>query len=159
MAGVAFSRIKPPQWQIALIVITILPGILDGIRLHPYEYIYYNRFVGGVRGAQNRFELDYWGISYREAADYVNGIAPPNASVWVEGPAHLFDTFARKDLKVRDAFDPTLLGNNYFAVALTRYNLDQIISQNTKTIYTVTCNGVPLTVIKQSEGTESDDSN
>lgn len=159
MAGVAFSRVKGTHWQLALIALAILPGIVDGIRLHPYEYIYYNRFIGGVRGAQDRFELDYWGISYRAAAEYVNNIAPANAPVWVEGPAHLFDSFARKDLKVLDAFDPAILGNSYYAVALTRYNLDQVISQNTKTIYTITCNGVPLTVIKQSKGMVSDDSN
>jgi hypothetical protein len=32
-------------------------------RLHPYEYVYYNALVGGVRGAVGRFELDYWGVS------------------------------------------------------------------------------------------------
>ena len=159
MAGVAFSRIKGTQWQLALIALAILPGIVSGIRLHPYEYIYYNQFVGGVTGAQDRFELDYWGTSYRAAAEYVNSVAPANSPVWVEGPAHLFDRFARKDLKVLDAFDPALRGKSYFAVALTRYNLDQVISQNTKTIYTVTCDGVPLTVIKQSESVVSDDSN
>lgn len=37
--------------------------------LHPDEYIYYNRLVGGVKGAENRFELDYWGNSYHEAVD------------------------------------------------------------------------------------------
>lgn len=37
--------------------------------LHPHEYVYYNRLVGGVRGAEDRFELDYWGNSYREAAE------------------------------------------------------------------------------------------
>jgi hypothetical protein len=47
MTGIAFSRIKQSKWQIMLIVLAILPGIMEGIRLHPYEYIYYNRFVGG----------------------------------------------------------------------------------------------------------------
>jgi hypothetical protein len=37
--------------------------------LHPDQYVYYNTLVGGVQGAQNRFELDYWGNSYREAVD------------------------------------------------------------------------------------------
>jgi len=43
--------------------------------LHPDEYVYYNQLAGGVQGAQNRFELDYWGNALREAtlklADYV----------------------------------------------------------------------------------------
>jgi len=44
-------------------------------RLHPYEYIYVNRSVGGVTGAYGQYELDYWGTSFKEAAgqlqDYV----------------------------------------------------------------------------------------
>lgn len=29
-------------------------------RLHPYEYLYYNALVGGLRGADGRYALDYW---------------------------------------------------------------------------------------------------
>lgn len=36
------------------------------IGLHPDEYVYYNALAGGVDGAAGRFELDYWGNSYRE---------------------------------------------------------------------------------------------
>jgi Dolichyl-phosphate-mannose-protein mannosyltransferase len=39
------------------------------VSLHPDEYIYYNQLTGGVKGAQGRFELDYWGNSYREAVN------------------------------------------------------------------------------------------
>ncbi len=34
--------------------------IVDMIRLHPHEYIYYNALVGGPKGAFRRYELDYW---------------------------------------------------------------------------------------------------
>lgn len=37
-------------------------------RLHPYEYIYVNSFAGGVQGAFGRYETDYWGASFKEAA-------------------------------------------------------------------------------------------
>ncbi|MEW5693787.1 MAG: glycosyltransferase family 39 protein [Candidatus Hydrogenedentota bacterium] len=37
------------------------------IRLHPYQYVYYNNFFGGLKAAVDKFELDYWGTSYREA--------------------------------------------------------------------------------------------
>lgn len=37
------------------------------LRLHPYEYSYYNQFIGGIRGAYSRgFETDYWVTSYKE---------------------------------------------------------------------------------------------
>ena len=35
--------------------------------LHPDQYVYYNGFVGGVAGAENRFKLDYWANSFAEA--------------------------------------------------------------------------------------------
>ena len=37
------------------------------IRLHPYQYIYYNGLVGGIRGAQGRYELDYYCHTYAGA--------------------------------------------------------------------------------------------
>lgn len=39
------------------------------IQLHPYQYISINRFAGGVAGAYSRYELDYWGSSFKEAAE------------------------------------------------------------------------------------------
>lgn len=38
------------------------------VQLHPYEYIYMNRFTGGVQGAFGRYETEYWGSSFKEAA-------------------------------------------------------------------------------------------
>ncbi len=37
-------------------------------QLHPYEYLSYNSIKGGIKGAVNRFELDYWGTTLRESA-------------------------------------------------------------------------------------------
>jgi len=151
MVGVALSTIKQPKWQVALIMLVILPGVVDGIRLHPYEYIYYNRFVGGVHGAQDRFELDYWATSYRETAEYVNSIARPNSYVWVEGPAHIFNVYAREDLKVLDAFNPDLLTGEYYVVAPSRYGLDKLIAPDAEIINTITCDGASLAAIKKVE--------
>jgi len=35
--------------------------------LHPDEYVYYNGFIGGVKGAEHLFKTDYWANSYAEA--------------------------------------------------------------------------------------------
>jgi hypothetical protein len=37
------------------------------IRLHPYEYLFYNSVVGGLEGASRRYDLDYWFGSMPEA--------------------------------------------------------------------------------------------
>lgn len=46
----------------------VVPHIAGMARLHPYQYAFYNALVGGTGGAQGRFELEYWGTAYREAA-------------------------------------------------------------------------------------------
>ena len=68
MAGIVFERISSRFGRQRSSCSASLPGIIAGLQLHPYEYIYYNRFIGGEAGAFRRFELDYWGTSYREAA-------------------------------------------------------------------------------------------
>jgi len=42
--------------------------VSDMIRLHPYEYTYFNRLAGGVTGARSRYMLDYWGLSFKQAS-------------------------------------------------------------------------------------------
>jgi len=37
--------------------------------LFPNEYVYYNSWAGGLKGAQQRYELDYWGMSLQEATE------------------------------------------------------------------------------------------
>lgn len=42
-------------------------GVL--IRLHPYEYLFYNPLVGGLQGAAGRYVTDYWVNIMPEAVD------------------------------------------------------------------------------------------
>jgi hypothetical protein len=75
MAGVSLDRLwrgmlqTAKLWRIAagLLLITYLATHIAAMaRLHPYEYVAYNRVVGGVAGAARLFELDYWSTSLRE---------------------------------------------------------------------------------------------
>jgi 4-amino-4-deoxy-L-arabinose transferase-like glycosyltransferase len=50
------------------IIAGMVPPVVDMIRLHPYEYTYYNRLAGGVAGARPRYMLDYWGLSLTQAS-------------------------------------------------------------------------------------------
>jgi hypothetical protein len=45
--------------------------VVDLVRLHPYEYVYFNRISGGLRAAAGRYELDYWGVSYKDGLAWV----------------------------------------------------------------------------------------
>ena len=62
-----------PPWArgaFAAVVLTYLGWHAGFMReLHPNQYVYYNQLVGGVDGAEDRYELDFWGNSYHEAVD------------------------------------------------------------------------------------------
>jgi 4-amino-4-deoxy-L-arabinose transferase-like glycosyltransferase len=53
----------------AVIAAGLLLPIIDMIRLHPYEYTHFNKIAGGVRAADERYMLDYWGLAFKQAAD------------------------------------------------------------------------------------------
>lgn len=103
-AGIAleevFFRVRRTLLRVVLLAAVILPGLYGDIRLHPYQYIYYNSVVGGVPGASGKFASDYWATSYREAAEYINQVAPAQAAVAVAEPVRVFKDYARRDLRI-----------------------------------------------------------
>ncbi len=47
------------------------------IQTHPYEQLYFNRLAGGnLADLKSRYELDYWGLSYRQGLEYVSRTDP-----------------------------------------------------------------------------------
>jgi hypothetical protein len=62
--------------------------VVEMARLHPYEYVFFNHVGGGVRGAQTRFMLDYWGLAFKEAGAKLRetlkarGETPPAGGKW-----------------------------------------------------------------------------
>jgi hypothetical protein len=52
----------------AVLVFGLALPVVDMIRLHPYEYTYFNRLAGGVAAARDRYMLDYWGVSLKQAS-------------------------------------------------------------------------------------------
>jgi 4-amino-4-deoxy-L-arabinose transferase-like glycosyltransferase len=56
---------------LALASFTSLAAV-DAVQLHPYQYAYFNRLLaGGLAGAADRFDTDYWGASYKEATEWL----------------------------------------------------------------------------------------
>lgn len=46
------------------------------VALHPYEALYFNALTGGGEGAEGRYELDYWGVSYPAGLRFLLDEAP-----------------------------------------------------------------------------------
>jgi len=148
MTGLAFDQIRKPVLQAILIALVVFPGLFASVRLHPYEYVYYNQFIGGVQAAADRFELEYWATSYREAAREANLIAPPNANVWVDGPAHLFSRFARPDFHIYSPQEAERADHYDVVVTLARYDLEKTSFPEAKIVYTVRRAGAVFAVIR-----------
>jgi hypothetical protein len=68
----------------AAMLVALGAGIVSTARTmiadHPYQNVYFNALAGGIRGAEGRFDLDYWGLSYREALEEILE-ADPNPGV------------------------------------------------------------------------------
>jgi Dolichyl-phosphate-mannose-protein mannosyltransferase len=69
-----------------LAALAVLP-IVEMVRLHPYQYTYFNRIAGGIPGASGGYMLDYWGLSFKQAAAELRAVldrrgesAPPGGA-------------------------------------------------------------------------------
>ena len=60
-------RALAPVFLSLLLAGLALPTI-EMARLHPYEYTYFNSASGGARAARERYMLDYWGLSLKQAS-------------------------------------------------------------------------------------------
>jgi tetratricopeptide (TPR) repeat protein len=85
-AGLGFDAlIDLVKQKYAKIALTALPFMMlitplsHIIRNHPYEYVYFNEFVGGVKGVYGNYELDYYFHSLREASQWVKDNATKDA--------------------------------------------------------------------------------
>jgi len=65
------KRKKLRKWLLLSFVINVFLVGHQFLKLHPYEYIYFNEFVSYLPGAYNKFETDYWGASYLEASKWL----------------------------------------------------------------------------------------
>jgi hypothetical protein len=98
LAGLMSSRLLERARQlgrapllagVAVLIAGIAAPVVAMVRLHPYQYVYFNHLVaGGVRGADGRYMLDYWGLAFRQAALELlraiaeRGLAPEGGRKW-----------------------------------------------------------------------------
>ena len=54
------------------LLLAMAPVATFMIRNHPFEHVYFNRLAGAdMQQVKQRYELDYWGLSYRKALEYI----------------------------------------------------------------------------------------
>ena len=95
----AFFNSGAPRAIRAFVVVALLAvagtTLVDMVRLHPYQYIFYNRSFGGLHQALGRYETDYWGQSHKEGIEWLMLHYRPDApagSIRVANTANPFQT-------------------------------------------------------------------
>lgn len=155
-AGLGFkfilSKINKKTHSILLTLAILLPGIIAIVNLHPYQYIYYNSFIGGTEGAFRKFETDYWYTSYYECTNYINQVSSKNDTILVYGPSHIVENYAREDLtilKYNKKHAESQFEESDYAIISSRGNKDLYLLSDEQLIYTIEESGATLVVVRK----------
>jgi hypothetical protein len=126
------------------------------VRLHPYEYLFYNAIVGGLPGADRRYDTDYWVNimpaavkdleAYLDATDHiVDPLRPRQFTVGVCGERISFENEA--DHRLRWTAD---WSHADFFIAPTHMNCDHVLRG--KVVDVIQRLGAPIGVVKDLRG-------
>ncbi|MCC5808409.1 MAG: hypothetical protein JJU00_18925 [Opitutales bacterium] len=84
------------------LVLLALVAVSTLIRLHPYQYVYYNALIGGPAGSYGRYETEYWFTSTKHGLEWLSQwrqsavAAEENAApirLVITGPWHVAEPF------------------------------------------------------------------
>jgi hypothetical protein len=155
LAGMGIDQlmcvVKLPILKAALLIVVAVPGVYACIQLHPYEYIYYNSLIGGVSGANRKFELDYWATSFQKSIQYINENAEPRAAIAMAlGSRQVVADNARPDLSIGVTNNLNVpQDRTYYVLSSTRANQDLTYCKNIKIAFAVQRDGALLSYVKQ----------
>lgn len=133
-----------------LVLLLVLPGVLGIVRLHPYEYTYYNSFVGGTGGVFRRYETDYWLTCYKEAVVSLQQTVDAPIKLYVHREAYIADYYADDNNSVhelRGALREVQPGD--FVLVNTRTNEDRRVFKDAISKIQVQRDGALFCEIKQ----------
>jgi hypothetical protein len=160
LAGIGFDAVltalSPRRWLAAsaagALALAFAWNASVLVRLHPYEYMFYNPLVGGLQGAERRYEMDYWVNMMPEAVralqDYLGLDRDTSRRVYtvgVCGEKFSFDNYADQRLKV----SPGWLESDFF-IAPTQMNCDRLVDG--RVIANIRRSGVLIGVVKDRRG-------
>ncbi|MEI6634675.1 MAG: glycosyltransferase family 39 protein [Chlamydiota bacterium] len=160
VAGAGRRLFVPAQAAIVALLCVNIGWI--AVVYHPYEHLYYNTLIGGLGGARRVFgadeATDYWAVSYRRAARWLNATAPADAILHVPVAPHVVEGFAglwlRPDIRLADADtarDALAAGGEVYCMFITRPAFYDACARycvgNLAPVYRIVVNGVPIVYI------------
>jgi 4-amino-4-deoxy-L-arabinose transferase-like glycosyltransferase len=121
-----FEKIRRTWINVALAAALLAPGVYGILQLHPYEYTYYNSFVGGTGGVFRHYETDYWLTCYKQAVEEFNRLESQPVNLYVHREPEVAAPYAASNVKILDErylLDQIKPGD--FILVNTRTNEDQ----------------------------------
>ena len=105
LAGIAlqtvFQKIQHVWLNAILMLVVLSPAVLADIRLHPYQYTYYNQFVGGTGAAAKMYETDYWQTCYKDAVEQLaEQVAGEPVNLYVKREFYIAAYYAPENITV-----------------------------------------------------------
>jgi len=100
-----FAKFRLVWLNVLLALALLAPALFADVRLHPYQYTYYNQFVGGTGQAAYQFETDYWLTCYKDAILVLNKSQQPDITVFARRDARTAQYYARTGIIVIDGSD------------------------------------------------------
>jgi hypothetical protein len=94
------ALLKTLWLRAGVVFLLVLPGITGIVQLHPYEYTYYNSFVGGTSGVFRRYETDYWLTCYKEAVVSLNARVTDPVNLYAHREAYIAGYYAADHVNV-----------------------------------------------------------
>lgn len=144
-------QLLQPTWlYAALIFVLLLPGLIGIVRLHPYEYTYYNSFIGGTDQAFRQYETDYWLTCYNEAVQQLDQTLEEPVDLYVHREAYIADYYADENMNVQDlrgALDD--VGPGDYVLVNTRTNEDLRVFKDAPPILQISRGNAIFCVIKR----------
>jgi len=131
-------------------LLLIFPGIMGMVKLHPYEYAYFNSFVGGTDGAFRNYETDYWLTCYKEAVEEVNNRSTAPTKLFVYREAYIAEPYSDSHIDVQDLRrqHDKLQSGDYVLVS-SRSNEDQVIRDELPVVMNIGRGNATFCVIRQ----------
>ena len=123
------------------------------VRLHPYEYVFFNPLISGLEGASRRFDMDYWSNIVPEAVDRLEAFLDQrDRNLSHPRPRYTVGVCAERESFEKEAKnDPRLVWVDEweeadFFISSTQMNCD--LRMAGETIATIERFGVPIGVVK-----------
>jgi hypothetical protein len=145
-----FTRIHHKGINTLVSIALLLPAILSNIALHPYQYAYYNTFIGGTDNAFRQYETDYWLTCYREAVLEFEKEAPQGSQLFVKREPYIAEYYASSMITIRDyRTELKDIKSGDFVLINTRTNDDEKILKGAPVFVDVRRGNAIFCVIKQ----------